>query len=230
MKLNSVSNEGYGGSGGFTFGLAYMDLSYVNDLLLKETSMSTSPIYGKNLQLDLKNGKYSTMPLVGGFGVGGVGNGIRIGGGGYGLTQIFELYDTDTLYEALVSMGYGGLIIQKGFVFGRNNLVIGTLLGAGGTDFSFINKYVNKGKSSAFDGDRSDGEESNSFSNARNAQGGFFVTELSLRYSYSFLPWMHLGVNGGTSFINSIDYDTSYGSYFTVNPFGKIEFIFGNLG
>ena len=238
-KLHSVNNQGYGGAGGFALGQNYVNIGYINDFLSKENGIAGSPAYGANLQLPLSSGGYSSMYMSGGFGFGGIGNGVRIGGAGYGANRIYDLYDDSTNYKANVSVGYGGVIIQKGIVHDRHNIVIESLIGAGGIDFRLA-----KGDNGDYTGTSNSSFSKDLSSNSGDTQWedeiegmdeesvttAFFAMELSVAYSYSVFSWLHPGLQVGTSLMKSIEYENSLGSFTTFNPFFRVKFTFGNLG
>jgi hypothetical protein len=63
----------------------------------------------------------------------------------------------------------------------------------------------------------------------------FLLAELHGGFTYTFLPWLHLGVDVGVpAFISSNGFrQSSRGitdSFYTVNPMGRLRLLFGNLG
>ncbi len=224
---------------GTVSGVAAVDVESVNDLFEKESAYSDSPLYGSNIKIPGST-DYSNMFFSGGSIVFGVGNGLRLGFGGYGIYRSYDLEDGSDLYETTIASGYGGLLIQKGFVSGNHNFTTGVLVGAGGMAVG-INKHEGVVSTSAFtpssgdrynhwDDDDCDFDEFDEKNFENMAHGGFGVGELNLAYTYSVLSFLHLGFEAKGTVKKSITVENDFGDYLTVDPSLGFKLMLGTLG
>jgi hypothetical protein len=216
--------QGYGGAGGFSNRLVAFNMDPVVDLVHMDAKLQGISFPS------LKKG-YKPLTMSGGLGYGGLGNGIRIGGGGYGgsckyVSTPFPRNGTtpDSTVSLKVNIGYGGLLIEKALVKENWNIYLGSFIGGGGVEIRKVTSPV--GKSSAFSDawtDPTSGER---------ARAAFMSTELHGGATYTIVPWMHIGgdVNALFSYSTSgFDLATS-NSFSGFTPGIGFRVIFGNIG
>jgi hypothetical protein len=190
--------------------------------------------------------RYETFILAGGMGYGGVGNGIRLGGGGWGGSKTFGATRTlsvspsdtanqiDSLYKLSVGVGMGGFLLEKAYVIDRLNIMLGGFIGAGAMN---IRSYRSEGKKTLFF-DAGDEEYSDSSDTEREPdfRASFMLTELHGGLTYSMLSWLHLGVDGwcplffsSSGFANRFQQPITDG-FMSINGGVRIRIVLGNLG
>ncbi|MBN1128102.1 MAG: hypothetical protein JXA71_03905 [Chitinispirillaceae bacterium] len=218
--------QGYGGAGGFSNRLVAVTMDPVVDLVNTDGKL-------KGILFPTLEGRYKMLAMSGGLGYAGLGNGIRIGGGGYGgsckyVSTAFAASDTtpDSLLNVTlkVSLGYGGLLIEKALVKENWNIYLGAFIGAGAVEVQKITSPI--GKTSAFSDAWTDPK------NGERATAAFMSTELHGGATYTLVPWMHIGGD-----FNALFYYSSSGfgqatsnSFFGITPGIGIRVIFGNIG
>jgi len=213
-KLSKVGKSGFGGGGGPSFGIASFSVKPINEMIHDDIGLrgSSSPFH--NLEFDI-DGNYETFYTSGGFGFGGVGNGVRIGGGGFSGTRTYKSMNvspTDTIKELEIDIGYGGVILEKAWSRESSTISVGTLLGAG--------SYTTTLKSIEYTDD--DKEYTTSAS--------FFAGELRAAYTVTVTRWFHIGVDAYT-LLTASSTGFKYGDNFTtINGGGRLRILFGNLG
>ncbi len=225
-KMDRFNSSGFGGSGGPTPRLMAVDINPLKELL--RADMTKRETIGKSRGtkfLAEMPGDYETFFLMGGFGFGGIGNGLRIGGGGYGGSHSYRISDAGKDYKLLVEIGYGGVILEKAFTYNRNNFVIGTMLGAGTMKVSFGEDSEGSGFNNS-----SSNMSNNSKSLDYGAYSDFFLASLYTGYTYSFISWLHLGFEVGGNMMNANSGLLGSDIRTTFNPTGSLRILFGNLG
>jgi hypothetical protein len=227
-KINNYSGTGFGGAGGSYFGLKIVNISPYKEAIDRDLLIGggDSPFYGLGFENKI-DGDYEPFFVIGGQGVGGVGSGIRIGGGGYGGERTFNTTLVDSAgehrYELKLDMGYGGFILEKAFESKKGSIIIGTLLGAGTHKISLA-ESSKEGNSGGFDD--WDDEDSDTILNGK---ARFFAGDIHASFNYSILQWLHLGVDGtALLFASSGGFDDSHG-FATFNPGVGARVMFGNL-
>ncbi len=188
-----------------------------NDLAFRKHN---SDFYDLNYS-DAVQGNYETFFVIGGFGVGGLGDGIRIGGGGYNSKRSYSLSSVsspDSTKELEIDIGYGGIVLEKAWNREKAKIVVGTLLGAGSYD---VNLKTNNNRIDLdFDNDDVDFHSS----------AAFFAGELRSSATISLTSWFHLGVEG-FALLTASSSGFQYGDGFaTFNGGGRLRILFGNLG
>ena len=105
------------GGGGFQIGSIYLPLEDINTYL-----------QDNNFETFAEN-----TILFGGGGIGGKKDGYRIGGYGMGGSQKVKGDTSDQ--EAVLSIGYGGCLVEKGIYTGKNmDISFGSMIGGGGLE------------------------------------------------------------------------------------------------
>jgi hypothetical protein len=216
--------QGYGGAGGFSNRLVTLNMSPVLDLV-----NSDSKLEGISFP-SLKN-DFRLLTMSGGLGYGGLGNGIRIGGGGYGgsckyVSSPFSRHsgDPDSNVTLKVTLGYGGLLIEKAKVKDNWNIYLGSFIGGGAIEIQKVTSP--KGKASAFSDSWTDPN------NGEHASAPFMATEFHGGATYTIVPWMHIGGD-----FNALLYYSTSGfgqamsnSFMGITPGFGFRVIFGNIG
>ncbi|MBD3420857.1 MAG: hypothetical protein GF398_12125 [Chitinivibrionales bacterium] len=223
----SARVQGYGGALSFNVSGIAVDMENTVKKLIRSDS-----VWSK-VQASIEDKEF--FPLFGGLGFGGVGNGIRIGGGGWGgSSDRFEITirnpgEEDTIYTLDVSLGMGGFLLEKAIVAGDFNLFFGGMIGGGSMTVTPI-KTVSGG-SSIFSGSGPGSSDSNS-TIGQELDAGFMLLEAHAGISYSILSWMHIGGDfTAPFFISSNGFkDRSPRLFQTFNPGFRFRFLLGNLG
>lgn len=176
------------------------------------------------------DGSYETFVLMGGMGYGAVGNGLRIGGGGRGGEKTYSIPIDDTTTHTLeVSLGFGGVLIEKCFVANKMNIFLGGMAGGGGidvTDLLIDNIYIDDIDDVIDNGKK----ENNTFS------AGFMLLEFHGGFTYTLIPWLHMGLDISMPFfVSPSGFKSRAGigvgeGFMTMNPGLRIRIIFGNIG
>jgi hypothetical protein len=206
--------QGYGGAGGFSHRVVAFDMGPVADLIGESYPAITFPT--------LKNG-FTVLPMSGGMGYAGLGNGIRIGGGGYkgSMKFVSRPYNEtlDTAMTVKMGVGYGGLLIEKAFVRDNWNTYLGGFIGGGSIE---LQKAI--GPASAFSSGLSEPDE---------LTGAHLMSiEFHGGATYTIVPWMHVGGDFTimSYFANNGFEWSSGGSFYGIMPGIGIRVVFGNIG
>jgi hypothetical protein len=216
--------QGYGGAGGFSNRLVTVNMSPVVELVKTDGKL-------QGISFPTLKNDYRMLTMSGGLGYGGLGNGIRIGGGGYGgsckyVSSPFTRNGTapDSNVTLKVNFGFGGLLIEKARVKDNWNVYLGTFIGGGALEIQKITSPV--GRTSAFSDswiNMEDGEQ---------ATAAFMSTEVHCGATYTVVPWMHIGGD-----FNALFYYSSSGfglatsnSFYGLTPGIGFRVIFGNIG
>jgi hypothetical protein len=210
--------NGYGIAGGPVPGFIALDFGPINDLI-KASNDLNGRTFGS-----LKSTGFTPIATMGGMGYLGFGNGLRLGGGGTNGDRYYlsDAYAQDSIVSFKVSVEFGGFLVEKAFSKNHLNLITGTMIG-GGSMTATVRRTV-RGGNTAFDLERSsNGGESKTAS--------FFLMELHGGFTYSIVPFLHLGADAMLPmFYSANGFETYTNSFVTVNPALRIRFIFGNLG
>ncbi len=222
-KIARSGGNGFGGSGGPSIGLGIFSVKPVRNVIKSDLANygEKSSFNGLGFESEI-DGNYENFLVTGGFGFGGLGNGIRIGGAGYGATRKYKSVPTsasDTIVELELHIGYGGVLLEKSWSSERSTIAVGTLLGAGEYSMS-----INNSESVQLNGNDSLGYQ------IYHNTSSFFVGELHCAFTVSLTPWFHLGLEGYSMLMASgSGFKTSEG-YATFNGGGRLRILFGNLG
>lgn len=205
----NTRERGYGGAMGPAFGVQAINVKDAITFLARDTSLGSYAF----------SGDYETFLLSGGVIYGGIGNGIRVGGAGWGGSRSF-VSNEDSNKSVSLGLGFGGFLLEKCFVKKNLNIMVGGILGAGG--FTLKPRELSD---SFFDND----------TDYQEASAAFMLVELHSGITYSMKSWMHFGLDFTSPFfispsgykINDISVTNGFA---TVNPGLRIKLVFGNLG
>jgi hypothetical protein len=215
----SSRQQGFGGAAGFEPALFATDFRPVSRLVNKV------PLLRDAIGFSVGS-SYYILSMMGGSAYGGIGHGVRIGGGGWGGHTQFTRTVGDTDYTLQVGIGYGGVLIEKALVRGEFNWSMGGLFGAGGIGV----ELSTVGEGDAF-------HDLNNTANRMGAVGAaFMLIEIHGGVTYSLLSWMHIGGEvalpcffASDGFRNASGQSVTDG-FFTVNPGIRLRIVLGNLG
>lgn len=173
---------------------------------------------------DLINHSYQPLLVNGVWLYGGVGNGVRVGFGGWGGECFFGSNPTpsDSLMTLRVHTGFGGLMVEKVFVHKKLNIITGGMIGAGSVKVTKSYQDADVFSGAAWNEDLNKGAE------AKARQVGL---ELHAGMTISLLSWWHLGMDLNGHFLLSVNgFGGSVNSFATVNPGLRLRVVLGNLG
>jgi len=175
MKHERKLHPGYGG-GGPELILLEANLGAINDLLR---------VNG----FDEINDEY--IPLMGGFGMGNVGNGWFIGGAGYGYEKKDKISVEGGQRRYRLDIGFGGMTVNKKLPLTKNILVdLGLLVGGGGATLEMRERTGEYSWDISFD-------DNANFSSIEYRKG-FFVYRPSVGLMVRLTPWM--GIHGSVGY------------------------------
>lgn len=221
-RLSRFGSKGFGGSGGPNFGLGVFNVRPVKEMIATDIARrgSDSPYFGRGFNSKIA-GDYENFFVMGGMGVAGIGNGIRIGGAGYGGSRTYKsdfIGTSDSLSELEVSIGYGGIILEKAWYLNRTTISAGTLLGAGGISTSLKSYEYGSIELDLID------------EYYKDVSAAFFAGDLHAGITLTLTSWLHVGVDAFTMLMastNGFDYNDGFATF---NGGGRIRILFGNLG
>lgn len=218
--------QGFGGAGGFSNRIVAFNMGPVFDLVSTDSKL-------KGISFPTIKNDFRMMSMSGGLGYGGLGSGIRIGGGGYGgslgnyPSEPFLAMPEDTTNSVLTlkaTLGFGGLLIEKAIVKDNWNIYLGSFIGGGAIEVQKVIAY--EGESTAFSDSWPDSKS------GEHATAGFMSTELHGGATYTIVPWMHIGGD-----FNALFYYATSGfgvatssSFWGITPGIGFRVIFGNIG
>lgn len=213
-------DRGYGGGIGINSGVYAINMSPVHDLL--NLMSYNSPT--ENIAIPVDRG-YHPFLLMGGVGYGAVGNGLRIGGGGFGGSASYSTVFRDSTYTVEVQANFGGLLIEKAYVDKSLNWFFGGMAGGGSiqvTPSVSPDIFTVVSTKSVFT------------YNMLNAH--ILLLELHTGFTYSMISWFHIG--GGLStplFFSPSGFKTPSDrsitdGFITFNPALQVRIILGNIG
>lgn len=216
-KKRGSRERGYGGGVGLLFNCYALNLKRAKEAVAKDPELAGLPFP--------IHGTYETFFLFGGMGYGGLGKGIRIGGGGMTGSRSYSAQRDTFVYTVDIGVSMGGFLLEKCFVKNNMNLQIGGLLGGG--HFT-IDTYKRKS------GDLFQQNENPDTEKQKEAQ--LILMEMHTGFTYSLLNWLHIGLNISTPFIISPEgFTVKSGMHITdgfasFNPGILIRLIIGNIG
>jgi hypothetical protein len=218
-KRRTTRERGIGGCIGFSPGIFWIDMDPVRSLARRVKELN-------DINFDL-SGRYKSLSLMGGLLYGGLGNGMRIGLEGRGGSRSITKDAGDTTYFMDISMGYGGLLLEKSFVVKDINLQLGAVMGAGGVTVDRNHSVGGSGFSSF---NESQGEPDGS------ASATIMLLQVHGGFTYSVFPWLHIGVSGAAPMFFSPggfqgrDGRNITDGFSTVNYGLQLRIMLGNLG
>jgi hypothetical protein len=214
----SMREKGFGIGGGYAFGIMAFGSGPVKDLAKQANELA-----GRQFQFNSVD--FEPMVVTGGFGYLGMGNGLRIGGGGMGgisKRYVSDRFNGDSAATLRVNINYGGFLIEKGFVSGHVNYNVGGYIGGGKTKVT-----VEKIQGNTYDLPAHEQIQGNH----NTVESGFTNLEIHAGCTYTLLPFFHLGLGvSAPLFYSPEGFNLYTAEYVTVNPVVQLRFVFGNLG
>lgn len=213
--------QGYGGAGGFSRRIVAFDMEPVVDLMRYDTKLA-------GITFPSLKGGFSPLNMNGGLGYGGLGHGIRIGGGGYGgsrkyVSQPFKRTPAspDSTMSLMMEVSFGGLLVEKALVKENWNVYMGSFIGAGGINIEKTTSPTSN--ASAF---------SSSGGTNERATAGFMSMEFHGGATYTIVPWMHIGGDcNALCYFSANGFELAAGnSIYGIAPGFGFRIIFGNIG
>jgi hypothetical protein len=173
---------------------------------------------------DFIDHSYKSLLVNGVWLYGGVGNGVRIGFGGWGGECFFgsNVTPSDSLMTLSVQTGFGGLMLEKAFIHKNLNFITGGVIGAG--SIRVTKSYQ--------DADIFSGAYWNEdLQNEAEAKARLIGLELHTGITISLLPWWHLGLDLNSHFLLSVNgFGGTVNTFGIVNPGLRLRVVLGNLG
>jgi|GEM_PF-1842450 len=212
-------------SGGVGVGATALDMRPAKKFLADAESVPDSKL--KNTGLSASLGKWGTAISNGGFGIGGFGNGVVAGGGGYRARADFVSKISDTaMFITFVNLSYGGFALGNGWQKGKNAFSLISFIGGGSYN---IDVKKRKTKTSWEGTKASDGGALHLEPIIDGASSSFFAFDLQTNYIRSFMRWFHVGGEiSGLFAVSRKGFYYDYG-YFSFSPSVRVNFIFGWL-
>jgi hypothetical protein len=199
------------------FGLAGVVLQGVHAIKI-EPAMDLAASIRPGLRWDINSFAYEPFFLSGGMGYVGVGNGVRLGGGGMHGNRSFVSapFSGDSVASLTVDVNFGGFLIEKALRVNNSTMIGGGYIGGGALKAEmgigeFLEEDVDMGSFEA----------------------RFLYTELHGAYTYSILPILHLGLGASVPLFFSSDGFVPYNAgsgFVSVNPGLHLRIVIGNLG
>jgi hypothetical protein len=204
--------------GGPLVGVNAINVKPVKDLVDR-----VQPLAGRDFGFN----RYGEEPFLmkGGLGYGGVGNGMRLGGGGLHGSRRFvsaKRAGDSAVVVMDVDVSYGGFLIEKAFVRNRCTITAGGMIGGG--NFEVKAQMVDTSEYSIFERDRVNPD-------GAKISAQFFNLEAHGAFTYTVCPIFHLGMDVSIPvFISTNGFEPYTADFATVNPGIRVRLIFGNLG
>jgi len=203
-------------SGGVGVGATALDMRPAKNFLVEKSKL-------KNSGVSTSFGKWEAAITYGGFGVGGFGNGVVAGGGGYHTKADFVSKVFDTTFITFVGLGYGGFALGNGWQKDKNAFSLISFIGGGTYNIDVRKKIL--------EGDLPDPKiyEDGFIKIIDGASSNFFALDLQANYVRSLMRWFHVGGEiSGLFAISRRGFDYTCG-YFSFSPSVRLNFIFGWL-
>lgn len=220
-KVSKSRAQGFGGGVMIQPMVIGLKMKPINKFVLQNKSL-------RSFVFPEIDSRYSPHLVMGAFAYGGVGNGMRIGFGGWGGSSIYEGERADGRNDSIMTLNlnvsYGGMLVEKALLHKNLNIILGGIIGGG--KYSL---YRSVRSSNAFN----DIDFWNDFdSEADVAKAAFAGLELHSGFTATILPWMHLGMDVNSLFMFSVSGFRGLGGsgFSTVNPGARIRIVLGNLG
>jgi hypothetical protein len=204
--------KGYGVGGGFTPSVMAIDCRPVKELVSKLPAMNGGYFFGTL--------NYQPVYVSGGMGYIGVGNGVRIGGAGLSGEKNFggNGINSDSANTLRLRVEYGEFLVEKAFVRGNANCLLGGSIGGGALT-------AHSRTSQVLAGQQGSGHVYNS------ATANFFLMEAHGGVTYSILHWLHMGADASLPLFYAADgFQGNTSPFATVNPVFRARIVLGNLG
>jgi hypothetical protein len=216
---DSMSQRGFGGGGGPMAGMFAVSTKPFADLAER-----IKPLKGRHFSFNSLN--YEPFFMSGGMGFLGIGNGLRIGGGGMSGVRHFtsSRYGQDSFVNYSARISWGGFLIEKLVNAKKYSYLVGGYIGSGSLKANWAEVTENYSAFNYYDDNvrYSDDEGINAFF-------GFF--ELHTGMVCHVARWMHLCGDVSLPVLISSDGFAPYTKEFiSLSPGLRVRVIFGNLG
>lgn len=173
---------------------------------------------------DLTDHKYQPLLVNGVYLYGGVGNGVRVGFGGWRGECFFgsNVTPTDSIMTLSVQTSFGGLMLEKAFIHKKLNIITGGVIGGGSIKVTKSYQDADVFGGAYWNEDLNNGAE---------AKARLVGLELHAGMTISLLPWWHLGMDLNSNFLLSVNgFGGTVNTFGTVNPGLRLRVVLGNLG
>lgn len=173
---------------------------------------------------DLTDHKYQPLLVNGVYLYGGVGNGVRVGFGGWRGECFFgsNVTPTDSIMTLSVQTSFGGLMLEKAFIYKKLNIITGGVIGGGSIKVTKSYQDADVFGGAYWNEDLNNGAE---------AKARLVGLELHAGMTISLLPWWHLGMDLNSNFLLSVNgFGGTVNTFGTVNPGLRLRVVLGNLG
>lgn len=220
-KVTKSRAQGYGGGVILQPMILGVRMKPVKNFALKNISL-------RPYRFSRLEDSYRPVLVMGAFAYGGVGNGLRIGFGGWGGDSYYEGErvdgNLDTVMILNLHTSFGGMLVEKVILHKNINFLFGGVIG-GGT-FSLKRSVQLDNAFNSLDAWEQLDDKSNY------TEATFAGAEIHTGFTATILPWMHLGLDLNSLFSFSVSGFKGLGSrgFTTVNPGVRIRIVLGNLG
>ncbi len=212
---DSMSRRGYGCGGGPMAGVYAVNISPFKDLAAR-----IAPLRGKNFSFGSLD--YKSYFMSGGMGFVGVGNGLRLGGGGMSGGRHFpsSRFEQDSSVNYSTRITWGGFLIEKLVTNPKYSYIIGGYIGSGTLEADWVG--IDNGYSAFSSYDNNDDDNIKAYF-------GFF--ELHTGVVYHIARFMHAcGDLSIPVLVSSDGFAPWTKEFISISPGIRVRFIFGNLG
>lgn len=212
----TFTKRGFGVGGGPEEGLFAVDIRPFSDLAGR-----VAPLRGKSFPFGSMH--YQPFFMSGGLGFIGIGNGLRLGGGGMSGERHFlsRPGSNDSAINFCAKINWGGFLIEKSVMAPAYTYIVGGNIGGGAFDASWTG--TGEGYSIFTERKSSDSDK------GIKASFGYFEVHGGL--TYHVLPFMHLSGDLSVPLLISTDGFAPFTQDFiSVCPGLRLRLIFGNLG
>ncbi len=208
------------------FGISGVILQGIHAVSVEPAMELATMLTPSRVRWEINELSYEPFFLSGGMGYIGVGNGVRLGGGGMHGNRSFasNTFGGDSVASLNLDVSFGGFLIEKAIRRRTSTFIGGGYIGSG------------KMKAELGIGDRSqyshfdDDDETPSTGEYKTR---FLYTEVHGGWTHSLLPILHLGAGISVPLFFSsngfVPY-TSGSGFLTVNPGVHLRIVIGNLG
>jgi hypothetical protein len=215
---DSMSRRGFGFGGGPMAGMYAVNIKPFVDL-----TQRIAPLRGKNFPFGSLD--YKPFFMSGGMGFVGVGNGLRLGGGGMSGVRHFpsSSYGRDSSINLTAKITWGGFLIEKYAQGSKYAFTVGGYIGSGSLDADWVE--VNSNYSAFIDYNNDDDD------NTDKIKAYFGLIELHAGIVYHIARFMHACGDLSVPIMVSADGFAPWTKEFiSISPGVRVRIIFGNLG
>jgi len=214
-----MTRQGWGGGGGPMAGIFAVNIKPFVDL-----ADNVRPLRGNHFPFGSLN--YKAFFMNGGMGFFGVGNGLRLGGGGMSGVRHFTGKNAaqDSTINLKAQISWGGFLIEKLIAREKYSLTIGGYIGSGSLKADWVEVDENYSAFSSLNDNSGSGDSAKI-----KAVFGYF--EMHAGVVYHIMRFMHIGGDLSLPVLVSSDGFAPFTKEFiSICPGVRIRLIFGNLG